>query len=293
MHTVKRKVTPITFLVMALALGACVPKVPRATEVVSPSTLVVRETVVVRQSVIVPQTVVVPQTVAVPQTVVVAQTLVVKETVVVTPTPQSVPTAAVVTVTKAAYTLGPISRLRDANGTLRFMVEITNMSGVPLMETRVVLTLRDDGGAVLDTETGASPVDILPPGQKVPIAIVVSQEPKGWTRFDIKATGNVASKVRLEAYSTDLKVLQSKLTADGKQFKVTGEIKNDGVNPVQFAKVVVGLYDSAGRLVGVRDGYAAVSDLAPGETSPFSLDGISVTGAPATLKVWTSARVRS
>jgi hypothetical protein len=293
-----RRFTFIASLIVALALGSCSQPGQQAAEVARPSipmapqTVVVPQTVIVPQTVVLRQTVIVPQTVLVPQTVVIPQTVVVRATVIVTTTSGMAHTAAAIPAAKAAYTLSPIAWQRDANGSLRFTMEITNTSSAPFMETRVVLTLRDAHGAVLDTESGLSPVDILLTGQKIPITIVVPQEPPGWSTFEVKATGNVASEVRLKAYSTELNVLHSKFVQDGTSFKVTGEVKNEGNEPVQFTRVVAGLYNESGALVGTRDGYAALSELAPGETSPFALTGIVVTQKPASVKVWTSARVQ-
>jgi hypothetical protein len=293
-----RRLVLMTSLIVVLALGACSQPGQKGVEAsrlstpVAPQTVVLPQTVIVPQTVVCRQTVVVPQTVIVPQTVVVLQPVLVRQTVIVTTTSGTVHTARAIPVAQAAYTLSPISWQRAANGSLRFMMEITNTSSAPFMETRVVLTLRDAKGSVLDTESGLSPVDILFADQKVPIAIVVPQEPQGWTAFDVKATGNLATEARLKAYGTALNVLQSKFVADGSNYKVTGEIKNNGVEPVQFTKVVAGLYNESGTLVGTRDGYAALSDLAPGDTSPFSLAGIGVTEKPASVKVWTSARIQ-
>ena len=54
-------------------------------------------------------------------------------------------------------------------------------------------------------------------------------------------------------------------------YEVIGEIKNVGDCTVSSPMVVVTGYDDSGEVVAVGSGFTSISNLAPGEKSPFKI----------------------
>jgi hypothetical protein len=53
--------------------------------------------------------------------------------------------------------------------------------------------------------------------------------------------------------------------------KIVGEVENNGTEQVEYVKVAVTFYDSAGNVVGTENTYADPSDLRPDMKAPFKI----------------------
>jgi hypothetical protein len=51
--------------------------------------------------------------------------------------------------------------------------------------------------------------------------------------------------------------------------EIAGEVENNGTESVEYVKVAVTFYDSAGNVVGTENTYADPSDLRPGVKAPL------------------------
>jgi len=216
---------------------------------------------------------------------------VVKE-VVVTATPTPAPTPTPTPSAIIALELGQVTHYTDS-GKLCFVAEITNIGNVPLESMKLTITLKDDAGTIIATESGFSEIEIVQPGQTIPVKVTFYQPPDAeWSTFDARASADQASRYFLELYDTTIEVTQSTLTEGDGYYTVVGEVRNAGDVPVEATHVVVGLYDADGNLVGVDNTYAEIADLAPGETSPFAVEYISVAAPPASHRVLAEASIK-
>ena len=75
----------------------------------------------------------------------------------------------------------------------------------------------------------------------------------------------------IEAPET-LEIIQIQSGADSSgDFKLIGELRNIGDEALEYQSFAVSLYDADGTLIGVESTYAELEEIAPGQTSPFTL----------------------
>ena len=70
--------------------------------------------------------------------------------------------------------------------------------------------------------------------------------------------------------------------------KANGQVVNTGPVAAEFVRVTMGIYDEAGALIAVEDGYAELRQIPANGVSPFSLDFFGVQRVPAHKEVFVS-----
>jgi serine/threonine protein kinase len=166
-----------------------------------------------------------------------------------------------------------------------------NTGKIPIEKPRVDLTFYDEKGAVAGEGFGYAEAEILEPGMRAPVSVVV----KGYTKPHAKHEARVEARKLFVSTRrlARLSIHDRKLTEGdfgGKTF--SARIKNDDRLPVKFAQAVVVFYDKQDKIVAVSSGYTARKELAPGEDSRVDVRVYSpAKESPARYEVFASAAV--
>lgn len=78
-------------------------------------------------------------------------------------------------------------------------------------------------------------------------------------------------KKSISTSSSILNITSSTHFFDRDNFKIVGEVLNQGSNDLELVKVIVTLYDSDGNVIGTELTYTNPSDVSPQQTAPFEI----------------------
>lgn len=208
--------------------------------------------------------------------------------VVVTATPTSSPVTTPTTEALALGELGPLTEVRGVFDMLFVIAEAENTGTVPLDGMKMTIILRGEDDSVVATESSDTEVYIVEPGERVPVSVSFLTEPKGWSKMEARLSVEEASGFMRNSYGR-LEVLQSTMTPDeDNRYTITGEVLNSSDQKTSTVKIVAGLYGTDGKLIGTGYEFAEITELAPGETSPFEMS-VKVAGPAEKYQLWAVA----
>ncbi len=141
---------------------------------------------------------------------------------------------------------------------------VTNTGAVPIEKPRVELAFFDDQGRSLTEAFSYSSFDLIEPGERSPIKILLKPYPKGWSRYEseLKVRGLYIPRKRL----AEVALVDQKLTRSPAGFGLEAEVevRNDESVALEFIEAVVVLYDAQQRPLEIASGYVKDRPLQPG-----------------------------
>lgn len=168
----------------------------------------------------------------------------------------------------------------EGSGSLYVVGEVRNDAGTNIRFVKIIVTLRNSSGSVVDCDYSYASIDILTPGMTSPFRVLMSDRPE-WASYDLAATWSMTND---KPYPLGL--LNSTSHWDtSNAYHVAGEIRNQYGEERTFIKAFVTLYDAAGEVIGVDYTYTNPYDLDPGQTASFDCDVYSWKGKPDRDKV--------
>jgi len=158
--------------------------------------------------------------------------------------------------------LGGVVETRTGNGyALGF---VTNTGALPIEKPRVELEFFDDRDRSLAKAFSYSSFDLLEPGERSPIKILLKPYPEGWSRYEseLKVRGLYMPRKRL----AEVALVDQKLTRSPGGFSLEAqvEVRNDEPVALEFIEAVVVLYDAQQRPLEIASGYVKDRPLEPG-----------------------------
>jgi hypothetical protein len=187
----------------------------------------------------------------------------VRSSVRVTPAPTPLPPDTVI--------LGLLSATDYANEldhTLTIVGEVRNDSHLDVGETSVSATFYGTDGQVIGEASGSTMLYALAPGVRSPFVITLPQ-PAGLANYSLRATGR---PITLATTDTELNVINTRRFEDTTGFyHIAGVVENRSERRVEGARVIVTLYDRAGRVVNVGFAYPQPSSLPPKDRADFDI----------------------
>ncbi|MFN8512565.1 MAG: FxLYD domain-containing protein [Chloroflexia bacterium] len=198
-----------------------------------------------------------------------------------TPRPTQTPTPVRPTSTplpKPEVQLQQIGYYRDVFGELWFMGELLNSSALDAGDFRISVALIGATGQVVASaaiDTTEIGVVALKPGQKTVWQVKIPQAPRQWQTERIEATTGPVIVARGQSPYLELKSDGVQLSGPTKPFnRVTanGQLVNIGLATVRDARVQLALYDDAGKLIRVIEGWPKFEAVPAGGTVAFSVD---------------------
>jgi hypothetical protein len=156
----------------------------------------------------------------------------------------------------------------DLEGTLTIVGEVRNDSHLDVGETAVTATFYGTDGQVIGEASGSTMLRALPPGVRSPFMITLPR-PAGLENYSTRATGRPITSTPTDA---ELDVVASRRFEDTAGFyHIAGVIENPGGRRVEQARVIVTLYDRAGRVINVGFAYPQPPSLSPNDRADFDV----------------------
>ncbi len=168
-------------------------------------------------------------------------------------------------------------------GSLWCLGEVENTSGQALERVQVEVSLYDEEDKVVATESAFVALGIVPQGGKVPFAILFTNPPASFAKYQAIALSGDPLTYLGNRY-LDLAITEQQGDSEGHYFTVEGLIQNTGQADAQTTTVLVTVYDAHGRVTGFRE---ADLENAPavGESSPFQVKLLPFGGTVVTYAV--------
>ena len=162
-------------------------------------------------------------------------------------------------------------------GSLWVLGEVYNPGLDPLSEVLVQVSLFDGSGQLLAAETAFTQLDVIPPGQPVPFAILFANPPRQFAQYQAVVLAGVPMSYDTRYY-LDLKVsdLDGQMVS-ASLYQVTGELQNVGASDAESLGLLVTAYDDQDRVIAVRQADLPVSVLRSAATVPFEVE-LTLTG---------------
>lgn len=155
---------------------------------------------------------------------------------------------------------------------------VTNTGNVGAENVQIVGSLVNAAGKTVGTGSASYFLDVIPAGGKSPfyIAIEPDRVPKyEKATFDLSADPEGTDEYFYGANAKGLTVEESTATEPQDEFSsytITGRVKNAGKQRVNSVEVLAIVYDDEGVPIDVSQAYANLTELAPGRSSPFSVE---------------------
>ena len=172
-------------------------------------------------------------------------------------------------------------------GDLTFFGEVVNNGDQAVAFVQVILTLTDNAGNVVETQSGyVFGPTVLEPGAKAPFSISVYDPPAEWARETLQVTAEPRSDSTFGSTSEGLEV--SGVTVNPAEFGgliVRGRVTNTGSDDASFVEVVFVARNTDGSVSGVGFTYIDVDPLTPGTAAPFEINLLELAGLPQAYDV--------
>lgn len=186
-----------------------------------------------------------------------------------------------------------INSMPDSIGNIYFLVIVENTGKVSIRKPMVLVRLYSPDGQKIDTGRGYGFKDILNPGEKTPVYILIRDYPKFRsykTEFKPELPyfppGDGIVKKKFKAKISDVVL---KKASYGNSHNVMGRIKNISGKSVTYAKVGAVLMNSKGKPIGYGTAYTAEKVLKPGDSDRFKIYITTVKGVPEKYKLYYDA----
>lgn len=149
--------------------------------------------------------------------------------------------------------------------TITIVGEVQNQGTEPATFVKVIATSYDRQGEVVTTGYTYTHSDTMLPGGKSPFRLVIDHG-EMVNQLNLKVQGQPG-----EMPGQDLTISSHRSSESGDYLTIQGEVTNNGDAPVEFVKIVITLYDTAGDVVGEDYTYTTLDQIAPGGASPFEI----------------------
>lgn len=183
-----------------------------------------------------------------------------------------------------------LSNYRLEGDTTYFIGEVVNTGQVDAANIEVAISLLGDGGQTLAVSSGGSSTlgrPILKPGERASFQVRVRDAPATWKEERAQVQAKAPSESTRNLYYFDLKSEGVNCTPSGRSSGLTcnGQIVNSGAANTKGIQVAVSAYDGNGKLIDVGNGAASLSEIAAGQSSPFTVTLIGLKDPPARVQV--------
>ncbi|GAB4529300.1 MAG: hypothetical protein Kow0063_06240 [Anaerolineae bacterium] len=156
----------------------------------------------------------------------------------------------------------------DVEGKLTIVGEVRNDSHLDVGETTVTATLYGDDGQIIAEASSTTLVGVLAPGVRSPFVINLPR-PAGLADYSLRATGRPLTP---PPEGSGLSVINTRRFEDTSGFyHIAGVIENRSERRVEGARVIVTLYDRAGRVINVGFAYPQPASLSPQDRADFDV----------------------
>jgi len=181
------------------------------------------------------------------------------------PLPTATPGAAAVEPTPSPYEFDAIGIQSYTDGGRYHIVgEVRNNTDIPTTDVKVTATFYDGNGQVVGAVSTYTALDVIPPHGKAPFDIATDQSAAS-QRYSITIEGRPG-----QLPQADVVLLSHGLSSANGRLHVSGEVQNVGTGAASAVKVVVTLYDAAGKVLD-GSGVVDLGAIPAGGTAAFDV----------------------
>lgn len=189
------------------------------------------------------------------------------------PEPAPVPTPAPSMATAA------LNVYEDPVGSLRFLFEVKNLNRYPVERIRATIRLRDGNGRPMAAQSAYARMDLLDPGESVPVLVVFFLASPEFARYDIEVEAHRADYIH-ELLHPSLEVIDlSGRVGQWVPYEVLGRVLNSGDHDAESVAITASCFDSEGRMAAIVSGKPERRLIPAGESSEFLLSVGSLAGS--------------
>jgi hypothetical protein len=195
---------------------------------------------------------------------------------------QTSPTAQPAQAPGSQFQVLQTNRYADSISDNNYVGVIRYTGSATLGSPRIVATLTDANGKVLDTATTYPGISLVRPNSLIPFRTLFDLPAPTGSKISTSIEAAPASNSQLQSGYLDLNVAQSKLTPgqrESEPTKIVGTIGNTGAKTATDVHIIAAIYDGSGKLLDVSNAYAALTDIPSGGTSAFEISSYSSRGA--------------
>ncbi len=189
--------------------------------------------------------------------------------------PEAPPTP---TPTPPPLTVEAINFQKTRQGTLWGLGEVRNPGDEYLTEVVVEASLFDGAGVLLAREASFTQLDVIPPQQAVPFALLFESPPADFAQYQVVAVSGLPLSPEARYYF-DLEIFDlNGSPAGAATYRLEGKLRNSGPSDAEAIRLVAVAYDEAGQVLAQRQAQLAVSLLKAGAVTAFEIDLIITRG---------------
>lgn len=149
-------------------------------------------------------------------------------------------------------------------GRSQLVLMVRNETGRKIDVPRVTASFFQ-GELSLSSASGSAPARTLQPGEYTPMTI--SAPDKAYTRYALE----VGTPSPARGKNNDVAASKVQLVRNDGSHRLVGLVRNQGAHPANSTQITVMLYGADGKLIGIGNGYAAASPLAPDALTSFDV----------------------
>lgn len=175
----------------------------------------------------------------------------------------------------------------DRNGGFVVVGQVVNNADRALEFVRITAQLFDAAGNLLGEQDDFVSSDLMLPGEFAPFSLIFADGlPPGTARYDLNASARYADFEARTFYGPENFEVSSEATFNENGFLViSGNVRNRGSQSSNLVKVIVTIFDQQQRVIATDTTLVTTQQLAPGETSSFSVIFVELGGVPHTFLV--------
>jgi LysM repeat protein len=157
-------------------------------------------------------------------------------------------------------------------GTLWGLGEVSNPGDEYLTEVVVEASLFDGSGVLLAREATYTQLDVVPPEQAIPFAILFDSPPDEFAQYQVVAVSGVPLSEQARYYF-ELEPIEVQGRQTGvATYELQGQLRNTGSGDVEAIRLVAVAYDDRDRVLAQRQAELAVTVLKAGAITPFEIE---------------------
>lgn len=165
-----------------------------------------------------------------------------------------------------------------ASDGLAFVGEVQNTHELAVSNAKLMITLYDADGQVLNAQSDYVFNHLLVPGQKSPFRVILEAGPMTYAGRTTGTDGRQSTATPPDLHSINVLRYLDEYGA----LHWTGQVENRGRTEARLVKAMVTLYDNAGDVVNVGVSSTEPSTVGPGEAADFDI------AVPEDFAGWTS-----
>jgi hypothetical protein len=146
----------------------------------------------------------------------------------------------------------------------------------------ISVSLRDKDGKLVAAQKAFSVPSLIKPNTVIPFNVLFFDYAGDWETYDVEIQVPPLSTFMPDLFYADFQVEEANLVPGGRFSngpKITGVVRNVGSRIGTNVLAYGAVYDKDGKVLDVNTGLATISNLAPGQSSPFEISFDASEGA--------------